>query len=141
MASTIIDPVAEALKNVVDAIANVSGEKWAPKDIGTTPAAVVGLPRGNRVEVDGAESQLGSEDWYMTYTVALYFDLSEAKFSQAQAAEIVEAVISAVDDNPDLSGTVLDAKVTNFEPEVIDDRNRPLLSYVLDVDVLKLVAT
>ena len=141
MASTIIDPVASALATLVDGLTNVYGVKWTPKDLGTVPAGVVGLPRGRRSGVDEAESQLGSEDWNMTYTVALFFDLSEAQASQAQAAEIVEAFITAVDNNPSLSNTVLDAKVTNFEPEIVQDQNRPLLSYVCDVEVLKLVAT
>jgi hypothetical protein len=141
MASTIIDPVASALATLVDNLSGVYGTKWTPKDLGTVPAGVVGVPRGSRVAVDTAESQLGSEDWNLTYTVALFFDLSEAQFSQAQAVEILEAFIAAVDDNPTLDGTVIDAKVTNFEPEVVETMNRPLLSYACDVDVLKLVQT
>lgn len=141
MASTILDPVAEALKDVADAITGLSGEKWAPKDLRKRPSAVVSLPRGRRSGVDEAEQQLGSEDWYLTYPVVLYIDLSEAKRAQAQAVELVEALIAAIDDNPGLSNTVLDAKVTNFEPEIVVDQNKPLLSYVCDVEVLKQVAT
>lgn len=140
MASTILDPVADAIEDLIDGI-SLNGHKWTPKDLGAVPAGVVGLPRGNRVGVDEAESQLGSEDWYLTYPTALFFDLSEAQFSQAQAVEKLEAFISAIDDNPTLAGTVLDAKVTNFEAEIVQDTNRPLLSYVCDVEVLKPVAT
>lgn len=140
MASTILDPVAEAIKNVAATVTGLNAVKWTPKDV-NPPTAVVGIPRGHRSGVDEAEQQLGSEDWYLTYTVALFFDLSEAQFSQAQAVETLEAFISAIDDNPSLTGTVLDAKVTNFEPEVVTEANRPLLSYSVDVEVLKLVGT
>lgn len=139
MASTILDPVAEALKNVVDTVAGITAVKWQPKDI-PVPAGVVGIPRGSRVGVDERESQLGSNDWNLTYEVGLFFDLSSAQFSQAQAVEKVEEFIAAVDNDPELSGEVLDAKVTGFEPEIVEDRNRPLLMYRCDVEVLKLVS-
>jgi hypothetical protein len=141
VASSIIDPVAEALKDIVDgAVTGLTGIKWGRLEA-SPPVGIVGLPTGSRVGVDEAESQLGSDDWNLSYPVALFFDLAEAAASQAQAVEAVEAVIAAIDDNPTLSATVFDAKVTNFEPEAITDRNRPLLAYTLDVDVLKLVAS
>jgi hypothetical protein len=145
VASTTVDPIAAAITTVVGALAvtpAVTGKKWDPGVAGfdsLLPVGVVGMPELRRTEIDSPESQLGSNDWNITYPVGLYFDLSEASYSQAQAVEVVEAFITAIDANPYLGGTVSDAKVTEARPEEILDQKRSLLAYRCRVEVQKLV--
>src|SRR4051794_32883300 len=94
VASSVLDPIAGAIATVIGALSvspSVRGTHWDPgvSGIDALPTGIVGLPRIVRTGLDKADSQLGSKDWTITYPVALIFDLSEAQYSQAQAAEVV----------------------------------------------------
>lgn len=142
MASTILDPVADAIKVLIADLAvtpTMKAYKWAPGMTGldAVPAGVVDLPRVRRTGVDQAEDHLGQDDWSMEFPVVLYFDLSEAFESQARAAEVVEAFIKAVDANPTLTSTVQEAKVIDSEPFTVTDHPMAELGYRCRVETLK----
>ncbi len=136
MASTIIGPVCDVVVGFLNAN-GFTGYKWARLDY-DLPAGVVELPTVSRVQEN---SQLGSEDWMMDFPVVLYFDLSDAAFSQEQAAEMVEAFIAAVDANPSLGSPTIvdDAVVTSATPSFETDTARPMVAYTCTLELNKLV--
>lgn len=137
MASTILSPLADTIADFISDIAgldtDVVGEKWDPGMAGmdSLPRGVVGTPSIRRTDPDGPEPQMGSDGWYMEYPVTLFFDMSEAKFTQEQAVETVEAFIRAVDTDPSLGDpqVVNDAVVIEATPVQILDEKRPMFAY------------
>jgi hypothetical protein len=143
--STIFDPVAQAICNIIDGLSltsSLTSFKWGRIDLDSIPAGVVAMPLFRRTAVEEAESQLGADDWNISYPVLLVADLNEAVANQAQVVDMVEAFVKAIDADYSLAGTVKEAKVTEGEPYVQQDKgSRPLIGYELVVDVLKLQAT
>ena len=146
-ASTEIQGVANALATLLEGLGmwvpRVSGKNaWAPKDLDRVPAGVVELPAVRRPGVDEVDNApLGSNEWLLEFTVSLYFDLSEAAYSQAEAVDHLEAFISAVNTDRGLGiASVIDSSVVSAELVLIDDRKRPMVAYECQVDVLKVVA-
>lgn len=147
MASTILDPVAVLLAGVVDSLAVTPAVKAYPRDPGTAgldkvPAAVVGLPTVYRVGVEEDEPEVGSHGWTLTYPVVFFFDLADAPAAAAEATEILEAFITAMDADavPIADSSIVDAKVTEAIPSEVLDTARPLIAYECRVELLKLVA-
>ena len=146
MASTVIDPVAQALSDLAVGLSIAAGKvrayKWEVgySGIGACPAVVVGLPGIGRTKIDEPESQLGANDWTLDFPVLLAVELDQAPKASAHLAEFGEAYIKAVDADPQFDGLVADAKVVDAEPVVITDGARPQLAYELRVGVLKLVS-
>jgi len=147
MASTIIQPVANAIKEVIDGIPLTPPFKsyvWEPQDVDSYPAATIAPPTIRRVSIENPESQLGSDDWIFEFTIFLCFDVGEVIFSQTQAVEYAEAFIDAIDDNQDLKKQALEAKVVSIEYKGLskfsERSTRECLAYECEIDVLKLVA-
>jgi hypothetical protein len=145
MASTILDPIADVLVLELAALTvlgdSVKGYLWSPRQMTKVPAGVVEIPSVGRVGPDEAESQLSSDDWNVTYPVVLYVDATRADTSQAALVEFLEDFIAAIDANPSLTNTVLDAKVLSAEPFLdLTEQARPLVGYECEVAVLKLVS-
>lgn len=158
--STWVDPIAQALVDVAAGLsglandATVKGILWAPRDTDVRPAAVVEMPGIERVNADEAESQMGTRDARLSFPVAFYFDLSEdVAFSQAQAVEVVEAFVDAIDAAtnagqplaPDALGAgviVIDAKTSVDPPEIFPpdaSSARPSIRYVCRTEVLAFI--
>lgn len=146
MASTILDPTATLIAAVLSGLAVTPTVKAYATDPGyagldALPAGVVGVPEIDRQDVQERESQLGTNDWTITYPVALFFDLADTATAQAQATQTVEAFIKAID-TATLSvsdATIEDAKVVSATPDEIADSARPMLVYDCRVVVFKLV--
>jgi hypothetical protein len=156
MASSVIDPLASALAAVVSGISGLSngvtvkGIKWAPRDTDVRPAGVVEMPTVRRTDPDAPEDHLGANDWAFEFPVSFYFDLAEPAFSQAQATEILEAFIKAVDGSlapgqplNGLSGvSIADVKVVESIPELslVNEQNeRWAIAYLTRVQLLTFV--
>lgn len=139
--STLIDPVAQALKALLEGLDVDPGVKayWpAPKLMdGTGPWAVVELPRLRRTGTDEAETELGSDDWYLSFPVILYVALSDAKRDQARLLDLLEAAIKAIDDNPSLGiVTVDDTSLIAGDPFFdLTEQARPLIAYECELEV------
>jgi hypothetical protein len=145
--STVFDPVAQKLVDVINGIGATgavtkaaTGYKWGRVELDATPAGVVALPDFRRTGVEQKESQLGSNDWWLTYPVLLAVDLDEAVAAQGVVIDLLEAFIAAVDANPSLSNTVLDSKVTDGTPYIETHKGRPLVGYECHVEALKLTS-
>lgn len=149
MASTVLDPIAVALEQLLDGLAVVPAlnvMKWERGDIAPLPAATVHVPLIRRTALDEPESELNlSFDWELAYTVSLYFDLADAEAAQADMVEYVEAFIKTVDANPTLGVAGVDvavdeAKVVSADPFTERDRKRTLVGYECRVELLAFVA-
>lgn len=139
MASTVLDPVAARLVTILQGL-GLSTYKWAPGDLDALPAGVVEMPTITRTPVDEAEDHLGQNDWSTSWPVVLYFSLAEEpQASQATAVETVEAFIAAIDADQDLGGAVQEAKVTEAEPEIVEEESRATIRYVCRVEALDFV--
>lgn len=146
MPSTIITPVADALEAKAEALTDVTAYKWVLRDTDVRPAAVVELPEVARIAPQEAESQLGSNDWDSTWTVAFYVDFDpNSGYGQEQIVEIVEAWVSAIDADRTLAGVCEEAKVVHLGPPdyVHNEANtsRSYLVYPTKVEVFDLVAS
>lgn len=147
MASSILDPTAALIATVLSGLAVTPAVKSYATDPGfagldSLPAGVVGIPQVERGDVEERESQLGSNDWRITYPVALCFDLNDTATAQAQATQTVEAFIKAID-TATLSvsdATIEDAKVVSAVPDEVEDGARPLLVYDCRLVVFKFVS-
>jgi hypothetical protein len=149
LASTVLVPIADALAALISGIAGLSGSttvkgrKWKPPggDVDSLPVGVVYLPTVERTGVDLAEDHLGANDWEIGFPAILYFTADDIAFGQAQAAEVTEAFIKAVDANPTLGlGIVQETKVTRVdEAEVIELNNRPVIQVRTRVELLSFV--
>lgn len=139
MASTIIEPVADALKSLIEGL-GITSYRWAPHMMDALPVAVIDIPAVQRTALGGAETEMGRDDWLLTFPVAFYFDLSDAMTTQRAAVEVFEAFVAAVDADPDLSSLVDEARVTSGEPvlDLTRDR-RPLYVIECSVETLALV--
>lgn len=111
---------------------------WEPREI-RPPAVSVGTPSLRRRGPDEAESQLSTFDYWIDYPCSLYCDLSKALESQQEMVNGLVAIVAAVDADPSLGGTVLDAVVSEADPFVEQDRNRPLVGYQFTVSTLSLI--
>lgn len=141
MASTIIDPTAERVVDVLEAISGLTVYKWSMPSGVNLPAAIVGRPDIRRTAIDEPESQLGSRDWAMSFLISIFVDLSKATTSQAASVDYAEAFIVAVDANPSLGDPTIadDAKVTSAEPDFELEGTRPMVTYYCTLELTKLV--
>jgi len=144
MASTIVDPVAERLKTLVQGLGVIPAPKvyWpAPARITAPISIVIEPPDLIRGGLDQPEPEIGSEAWTMNFPLVIYVDLREAEKAQDRAVELVEALIAKTDDDPtlqNLSG-VDDTALTEAETFVVDDQTKPLFGYRCTIEVLRLV--
>ncbi|MEI6446476.1 MAG: hypothetical protein WCO96_01195 [Actinomycetes bacterium] len=145
MSSTIIQPLADLIATTIESLQTdftVNGYSNDPGFAGldSLPCGIVGLPIIDRVDVDEAESQFGSNDWRFEFPITFLFDLGNSDTAQAQALDTVERFIQKID-SAALSvsdPSIVDAKVTRSEGGEILDASRPLLSYNCTLRVLKL---
>ncbi len=138
MSSVVITPIAEALVAIIESI-DLKGELWEPKTV-SPPAGAVGVPVIRRTNPDEAESQLHSDDWFLDFGVSLYFDLAKAQPAQQGMVDAAEAFIAAIDADTSLGiDPLLEAKVTDCQPFVEQDRRRPLCGYEITVSTHRLV--
>ena len=144
MSSSILQPVNQLIANVLTNLSVTPSVKAYATDPGlagidSLPAAVCGLPTVQRTEPDTGESQLGSYDWNIQIPVVLLFDLGDSATAQAEALDVLEAFIKAID-TATLSQSdplIVDAKVTSSQPGEVVDNARPMLTYDCQVHLLR----
>lgn len=145
MASTIIQPVADRLKTLLEGLAlptslKVPASGWQRDHLAKLPAAEIELPDIGRTDIEEAESQLGSNDWDLDFVVSLWFDLREPTVAQQRLAEAIEKWVAAVDGESWASVPgVLEAKVLRAERVYQLEKQRTLVGYETTVRVFRLV--
>lgn len=149
MSSTKLDAIAVAAKDAVEAAAITSlGNAlkvydYEPRDLDTLPALTIDGPVAfERVQPDEAESQLGSDDWNLTYTVRLYTALDDPETETRAMRAVLGQVIAAFDADRSLGGEAeIDSVLADGTREVIEDENqRAMAVYACSLRVWALVA-
>lgn len=141
MTSTIVEPLADSVKTLLETVTGLTVYRWNPADI-SPPCAVIEPPAFSRVDPEQDEDvPLGTIGWLITFPVTVYVDLDEAEYAQSQVVAFTEAVVSTIDGTRTLDHAgVLDAGVTGGEPVFIEDRNRTLVAYECQLAALLAVA-
>lgn len=147
MASTIIAPIAAAIKDVADGLSITPAVNGVYPDPGFAgienyPAFVIGVPELRRVEPDDQESQINMNDWFLSFDCGFICDLDNSTTNIGYLAEVQEAFVSAIDDDRDLTAaavsgcTIIEASVTSSGPLGSDqERARPILVLPVTVEV------
>lgn len=142
MSATKLDQVAVAVGAAITAAAiTLDGNALKvydaePRDLDTLPAVTVNGPTAfRRTEPDEPESQLGSDDWILTYTVTIYCPLDDPARSQRGMRAVLGQVIAALDDDRQLGGAVeIEAKIVNGEQSFTDQaEQRQMVIYTCDL--------
>lgn len=145
MASTVIQPVADRLKVLLEGLSvpsgpiKVSDSGWMRDQLKGLPAAEIEIPDIDRGEE--SESQLGSRDWQLDFPVTIYYDLREPTLAQVRIVEAVEKWIAAVDADEQLGGLsgVVTARVIRADRVYELQDKRTLIGYETTVRVTRLV--
>jgi hypothetical protein len=106
--------------------------------MGASGAAEIEIPDVARTGVEEAESQLGADDWDLTFPVSIWVNMTDQAHDQIRLVQTLEQWIAAVDADVTFGGLVLEAKVIRAERQYQLAR-RPLVGYETTVAVLKLV--
>lgn len=139
---TVIDPVGVALQGKLAALTvldqPVKAYWLAPRELDRLPAAVIEAPTIERRQLEQPEASLGANDWLLTFPVTLYLQLDEAGAAQAAAVELVELFTQAIDADAGLGvAGVIEARVIQSEPVIIDGDRRALYAYESRCEVLR----
>lgn len=149
MASAIVAPIGQAIVAKAEALSltpALNGYWTSPGMEGMkVPAFVVGVPAIRRTELDGKESQLSTDDWWLEYPVEFAVNLDKSATRQAYLAEAAELFIAAIDADRALAATtlsgaqIIDSRVTDLQGAVArQDLDKPLLTIPGTVSVLVL---
>jgi hypothetical protein len=144
VASTVIAPIGDALKEMIDALdvsQSVTGYLWPKGDLDSRPAGVVELPDLRRRGPDERESQLGANDWMHEFPVTFWIDNQGNKTNFPLLIDIVEAWVKAIDANPTLGlGGLIpnETSVTDVEPVITE--NEKLVGFQTTVAMTRLVS-
>lgn len=112
---------------------------WERETFDAVPVIAVGIPVFRRRDLDEAESQLHSLDYFFEYPISLYVDLEKAMRDQQKMVDGLQAVAIAIDEDPGLNGTVFDSAITEGTPFIEEGRNRPLAGYQITIAAQKLI--
>jgi hypothetical protein len=115
---------------------------YEPKDLDTLPAVTVGGPTAmSRPEPEARQSQLGSDDWHITYTLRIFTKLDDPEDFARESRAILGQVIAAIDADETLGGTAdLGAAIANgFREFHTDDKGRKMGVYVCDLRAWALI--
>ncbi|MBA3689783.1 MAG: hypothetical protein H0W82_00020 [Actinobacteria bacterium] len=147
MSATLLIDVATAIKAAIDyAAITYSGNAllvydYEPRDLDSRPAVTVDGPTAiTRREPDFGESQLGSDDWHLTYTLRIYTDLDDPEGAARQSRAILGQVIAAIDADETLGGIAdLGAAFAHATREEVAEGDRQMWVYSGDLMVWALV--
>lgn len=115
---------------------------YEPRDLDSLPAVTIDGPVSfRRVDPDDAESQLGSNDWHLTYTLRVYVAFDDPETATAAVRAVLGQVIAAIDADRSLDGSAeIDAVLSSGELGMTEDENqRQMAVATCDLDVWALV--
>lgn len=145
MSSTKLGQVAAGAASVIEAAAITSRGNalkvydYEPRDLDVLPAVTIDGPTDfTRRGVDEPESQLGSFDWRLTYTLRIYVAADDPKVASDDSRAILGQVIAAIDADQSLAGTAeIDAVLSDGSREFTadDNQSRTLLVFTCALQV------
>jgi hypothetical protein len=139
--------VAAAIQTRLNTIPSLKVYLYEPKGSGfdALPAATIDGPNEVvRSDPEAAESQLGTSDWRITWTVRFYVDDSDRALSTPALRALLGQAIAAIDADRSLGigGTVLDASLVraSFGGVPKDETHQfELLAYECELETWVLV--
>lgn len=149
MSATKLGAIARAAKAAFEAaeISSLGNDlkvyDYEPRDLDTLPALTIDGPTDfARAETDEPESQLGSIDWRLTYTVRIYVPLGDPETAAAESRSILGQAIAAIDADRNLGGEAdIDASMVEGSRELVAEENHPeLYVYACSLRVWALVS-
>lgn len=148
MSATKLGELATGIKTTIDAAAiALDGNPlrvytYEGRDVDTLPAVTIDGPTAfRRAEPDEAESQLGSYDWRVQFTLRIYVALDDPEAAAANARSVLGQVIAAIDADRSLNGAAeIDASIANGEMNLTpEDAHRQMVVYECDLQAWALV--
>lgn len=133
-----------ALTARLDTVDGLTVYDHEPASVDQLPAATIRLQELQRQPVElaqeRAESQLGSVDLYLAWTVIVYTSGDYARQSDLDALDTLGRVVGAIDADETLGNTVLSASVATATRERVTATRdgRELLTYVVTVTTTSL---
>lgn len=153
--STLLAPIAALIAD--EAAAHIATHNTAPlktfdrepglAGLTALPALVVGWGAVKRTPPETNESQLGADDYTITYPAMIFLDLRDLAAATERMYPLVEQFVQLCDDWPSWPWpswiTPLDVKCASATPiEIVtDDDARPLVAYECLTEVRLLVST
>jgi hypothetical protein len=133
--------VAAAIATRFETIAGATVYPYEPLGRALSPPCItIGACDFERSGVEEPDSQLGSDDWILTYAITLYVALFEPEKGFADAREFVGRAIAAIDADQKLGGEVLEAKLTSGDMGFNDeDAQRRLVVVECELEALALM--
>lgn len=125
-----IRTVAEAIGTCAETVTGLTVYTSDPGLAGVdgNPVLIIGAPDISREEFD-SDDQLGSFTYVYDYPVLILVDLDEPSSSQTLAESTFESFSDAVDDDDQLGGTVVGARVMSGEAGSLLETARPFRTY------------
>lgn len=116
--------------------------KYEGRELDSLPAVTISGPVSIiRTEPDEAESQLGSDDWRMTFVLRIYVAQDDPETAEDDMRAILGQVIAAIDADRTLGGEAeIDASLTNGDVSPAETASeRQLLVFTGDLQVWSLI--
>ena len=148
MSATKLTALADGIKTAIDAAAiTLDGNDllvytYEPKELDQLPAVTIDGPTAiRRVEPGEPESQLGSLDWHVQFTMRIYIANDNPADAAANSRAVLGQVIAAIDADRSLDGAAdIDASVANGEMQLTpDEAPRQMIVYSCDLETWALV--
>jgi hypothetical protein len=133
--------IAAAIAERFRTITDINVYEYEPLGLALSPPCItIGNCDFERSGVEEPESQLGSDDWLLTWAVTLYAPLHEPKKGFSDVRRLIGQAIRAIDADQKLGGEVLEAKLTTGDSGFNDeDMNRRLFVVECDLETLALM--
>lgn len=142
--ATTLPAILAALVDCLNTVDGLTVYDHEPASVDALPAATIRLQEAQRRPVElgqqREESQLGSVDLYLAWTVIVYTSGDYAQQSDLDALAVLGSVIGAIDTDETLGNAVLSSSVaTATRDRVTATRDgRELLTYVITVTTFSL---
>jgi hypothetical protein len=140
--ATVLNDVAVAAAGVLAGISGLKVYSYDPKAIDLAPAATIfGPTEVIRRDPEAVESQLGSNDWHLTYSLRLFSKFDDPETATVDARTLLGQAIAAIDGSAylGLPGVVLDAVVARATFSLPGREEAPVAVWDCDLHVWALV--
>lgn len=114
---------------------------YDPRDMDTLPAVTIDGPyQFTRTPPEDRESQLGSNDWHLTYMLRIYVARDDPSTGSTDMRAILGQVIAAIDADRTFGASVLEASLVSGELSFTEsDATRQMSIMECDLEVWALV--
>jgi len=140
--STAFSDGASAIATILSAISGLKVYTYEPRDLDALPAVTIDGPDFARREPGDVDSGIEAIDLHLTYILRLYVARDDPSTATAAARTLIETIMQAVEANPGLNGTCMEAVLVSgqYGQTVPDEaRSREMVVYECDLRTWTLV--